>query len=181
MTWEEHRTGAWVDRARILEDLETFLNGRAKWTPTVYESVLPAADATSPARRGSVTSLKSNASSNLASSGFSRAARYALAENLSREAAGFSSRITSLRHVRIAGAGKALDKLIDRSRKPVPEVLLDEQDKLEERGITEMENVGKFVMDVVTQWRKYIRSTNQHIRIAHSIIFAERTSSMSRR
>ncbi|KZV65803.1 hypothetical protein PENSPDRAFT_113134 [Peniophora sp. CONT] len=154
LTWEEHRTGAWSDRTRILEDLSTFLSTRAKWSPAVYESVPPTADASSPARRGSITSLKSNSSSNLASSGFSRAARYTLAENLSREAAGFSSRITTLRHSRIAGAGKALDRLIDNSRKPVPEVLLDEQDKLEERGIAEMENVGKFVMDVVTQWRK---------------------------
>ncbi|VDB90176.1 unnamed protein product [Peniophora sp. CBMAI 1063] len=154
LTWEEHRIGAWSDRARILDDLEAFLTTRAKWSPSVYESVPPASDPSSPSRRGSITSLKSNSSSNLASSGFSRAARYTLAENLSREAAGFSSRITSLRHSRIAGAGKALDKLIDNSRKPVPEVLLDEQDKLEERGIAEMENVGKFVMDVVTQWRK---------------------------
>jgi hypothetical protein len=34
---------------------------------------------------------------------------------------------------------------------------LDEQDKLEEQGIREMENVGRFIMSVVAQWRKYSR------------------------
>ena len=40
-------------------------------------------------------------------------------------------------------------------RRPVPDELLDEQDRLEEKGINEMEDVGKFVLGVVTQWRKY--------------------------
>jgi hypothetical protein len=62
-----------------------------------------------------------------------------------------------LRLGKITAAGKALDKLIDNSRKPVPDELLDEQDKLEEQGISEMENVGRFIMGVVTQWRKYSR------------------------
>jgi len=35
-----------------------------------------------------------------------------------------------------------LDKLIDHSRKPVPEVLLDEQDKLEEKGIAEWKTLA---------------------------------------
>jgi hypothetical protein len=58
-----------------------------------------------------------------------------------------------LRHGKITAAGKALDRLIERKR--VPDELLDEQDKLEEQGISEMENVGRFIMGVVTQWRKY--------------------------
>lgn len=86
--------------------------------------------------------------------GFSRGARFKLAEMLSREAAQFASRVSSLRHTKIALAGKALDKLIDDSRKPVPDELLDEQDKLENEGITEMEDVGKFVMQMVMQWKK---------------------------
>ena len=61
---------------------------------------------------------------------------------------------SSLRHTKIALAGKALDKLIDTSRKPVPDELLDEQDKLENEGITEMEDIGKFVMQMVMQWKK---------------------------
>jgi len=62
-----------------------------------------------------------------------------------------------LRHGKIAAAGKALDTLIDNSRKPVPDEILDEQDKLEEQGINGMEHVGRFIMSVVTQWRKYSR------------------------
>ncbi len=44
--------------------------------------------------------------------------------------------------------------MIDHSRKPVPDQLLDEQDRLEEMVITQMEDIGKFAMKVVMQWRK---------------------------
>jgi len=105
-------------------------------------------------RRGSATSLASENSGSFPS-GFSRGARFKHAEVLSREAAQFAGRISSLRHGKITAAGKALDTLIERKR--VPDELLDEQDKLEAQGISEMENVGRFIMGVVTQWRKYSR------------------------
>lgn len=79
-----------------------------------------------------------------------------MAELLSRDAAQFAARVTSLRHGKITNAGKVLDKLIDHSRRPVPEVLLDEQDNLEEKGISDLEHIGKFVMSLVMQWRKYV-------------------------
>jgi hypothetical protein len=158
LTWEEHRVSAWSDRRRILDDLKLFLDSRARWDPSVYEETFRVPE--EPAdlkRRGSVTSLASIASdTSLGSSMFSRSTRFKLAELLSRDAAQFAGRVTSLRHGKITAAGKALDKLIDHSRKPVPEVLLDEQDKLEEKGIAEMEGIGKFVMNIVMQWRKYI-------------------------
>jgi hypothetical protein len=74
---------------------------------------------------------------------------------LSRDAAQFSGKVTSLKHGIVQAAGKALDRLIDHSRKPVPEEFLDEQDRLEEKCINEMDNIGKFTMGLVMQWRKY--------------------------
>jgi hypothetical protein len=157
LTWEEHRCAAWADRRQLLFDLQTFLSLRARWSPSVYDA-LAQSECLAPAltRRGSATSLASEASHSF-SPGFSRGARFKKAEALSREAAQFAGRISSLRHGKIAAAGKALDKLIDNSRAPVPDELLDEQDKLEEQGISEMENVGRFIMSVVTQWRKCSR------------------------
>ncbi|KAJ7047629.1 hypothetical protein C8F04DRAFT_1059531 [Mycena alexandri] len=156
LTWEEFRTAAWIDRRTIIADLKTFLDTRARWTPAVYEEVAPPTSSSN--RRASLVSLASVASvasdTLLASAGFSRSARFKLAEVLSRDAAQFSARITSLRHSKISTAGKTLDKLIDTSRKAVPEDLLDEQDRLEEKGISELEHVGKFVMNAVMQWRK---------------------------
>ena len=159
LTWEDQRCAAWADRRQLLLDLQAFLSQRARWSPSVYEAIPQTerpAPSPSPAlsRRGSATSLASETSSSFPS-GFSRSARFKQAEALSREAAQFAGRISSLRHGKIFAAGKALDKLIDSSRKPVPDELLDEQDKLEEQGISEMENVGRFIMGVVTQWRKY--------------------------
>ncbi|KAI0248689.1 hypothetical protein BJV78DRAFT_1233619 [Lactifluus subvellereus] len=154
LTWEEHRCAAWTDRRQLLFDLQTFLSQRARWSPSVYDA-LPQPECSAPTltRRGSATSLASESSHSF-SPGFSRGARFKQAEALSREAAQFAGRISSLRHGKITAAGKALDKLIDNSRTPVPDELLDEQDKLEGQGIDEMENVGRFIMSVVTQWRK---------------------------
>ncbi|KAJ7873259.1 hypothetical protein B0H14DRAFT_3560051 [Mycena olivaceomarginata] len=156
LSWDEFRSAAWIDRRTIIADLKTFLDTRARWTPAVYEEItISPPPAGVPNRRASLTSLASVASDTLlASAGFSRSARFKLAEILSRDAAQFSARITSLRHSKISAAGKKLDKLIDTSRKPVPEDLLDEQDRLEEKGIAELEHVGKFVMNAVMQWRK---------------------------
>ncbi|KAK7049694.1 hypothetical protein VNI00_005725 [Paramarasmius palmivorus] len=157
LTWEDHRTSSWIDRRKIISDLQNFLETRARFSPSVYESTvvpeLPEAH-----RRGSVASIVSIASTSsdtsLNSAGFSRGTRFKLAELLSRDAATLAGRVTSLKHGSVSAAGKVLDKLIDHSRKPVPEELLDEQDKLEEQCINEMENIGKFVMNVVMQWRK---------------------------
>ncbi|PIL36723.1 transporter [Ganoderma sinense ZZ0214-1] len=159
LTWEERRIGAWNDRRQLLDDLYDFLGSRVRWSPSVYETL--EADDPNPGeytlkRRGSMVSMRSVASETSLASipGYSRGARYKLAESLSQDAARFASRTSSLRHTKIASAGKALDKLIDDSRKPVPDELLDEQDKLENEGITEMEDVGKFVMQMVLQWKK---------------------------
>jgi len=161
LTWEEQRCAAWTDRRQLLADLQAFLSQRARWSASIYDT-LPQVDSSAPTstptltRRGSATSLASETSSSFPS-GFSRGARFKHAEALSREAAQFAGRISSLRHGKITAAGKALDKLIENSRKPVPDELLDEQDRLEEKGISEMENVGRFIMSVVTQWRRYSR------------------------
>ncbi|KAJ7228915.1 hypothetical protein GGX14DRAFT_615808, partial [Mycena pura] len=180
ISWEEFRTAAWIDRRTIIADLKKFLDTRVRWTPAVYEDALPTTgtpptsappSGSTTKRRASLTSLASLASvasdTLLSSAGFSRSVRFKLAEVLSRDAAQFSARITSLRHNRISAAGKMLDKLIDSSRKPVPEDLLDEQDRLEEKGIVELENVGKFVMNAVMQWRKadeiYVESMKDQV------------------
>jgi hypothetical protein len=161
LTWEEHRIGAWADRRKILADLQSFLLARARWSPAAYEvKAKPDEPST---RRGSIGSMTSMASvdsavSTTSSPAFSRSARFKLAELLSRDAAQFAVRVSTLRHSKISSAGKALDKLIDNSRKPVPEELLDEQDRLEEKGINEMETIGKFAMNLVMQWRKYCHS-----------------------
>jgi hypothetical protein len=158
LTWEEQRAAAWRDRRQLVCDLGSFLADRARWSPAAYNTinanVEPLERLDSSASAGSTTSDPSTSPSY----SMSRSARFQLAELLSRDAAKFVGRVASLRHAKISAAGKALDKLIENSRKPVPEELLDEQDRLEEKGIAEMEGVDKFVMNVVVQWRKYAKS-----------------------
>lgn len=163
LTWEERRSAAWAELRSVLSDIRQFLASRARWSPAAYDAAFPEDEQAlepepEPKRRNSVVSIASMASdsSGLSSTGFSRSTRYKLAELLSRDAAQFASRVSSLRHTKIAGAGKTLDKLIDHSRKPVPDELLDEQDNLENRGINELEDIGKFIVNVVMQWKKYV-------------------------
>ncbi|KAH8830682.1 hypothetical protein DL96DRAFT_1813693 [Flagelloscypha sp. PMI_526] len=169
ISWEENRIAGWKESRAIVEDLQSFLEARGRWSPTVYEtsmatavneepSPVPAAGGKSLARRSSVTSLASMASASShaltsASGAFSRTSRFKLAESLSRDAAQFSARVATLRHGKVNAAGKILDKLIDNSRKPVPDEILDEQDLLEEK-LTEMDDINKFVMNITMQWRK---------------------------
>ncbi|KAJ4472220.1 hypothetical protein J3R30DRAFT_3298867 [Lentinula aciculospora] len=155
LSWEEHRISSWIDRRKIIVDLQAFLESRAQWSASVYDNPLKVDPAIEDHRRGSVSSLASVASdTSINLPAFSRSTRFKLAELLSRDAAAFSARVSSLRHGSVVVSGKFLDKLIDNSRKPVPEVLLDEQDKLEEKCVNDMENISKFVSNVVMQWRK---------------------------
>ncbi|KAF9263597.1 hypothetical protein L218DRAFT_1033837 [Marasmius fiardii PR-910] len=158
ITWEEHRISSWKDRRNILEDLNVFLETRAQFSPSTYDTAPKPESPGSLLRRGSVASVTSVASTSSDASlnhpGLSRSTRFKLAELLSRDGALLGGRVTSLKHGSVTAAGKALDRLIDQSRKPVPEDLLDEQDRLEDKCINEMENIGKFVMNVIMQWRK---------------------------
>ncbi|KAK0498555.1 hypothetical protein EDD18DRAFT_1104080 [Armillaria luteobubalina] len=154
MSWEGNRVAAWVERRRIIADLNTFLENRARWSASFYDAPVNTPEPKTLRRRGSTASLASVASENaLSSPGFSRSVRFTQAESLSRDSAQFAGRVTALKHGNVSAAGKILDKMIDHSRKPVPDELLDEQDRLEEMVVTQMEDIGKFVMKVVMQWR----------------------------
>lgn len=178
LTWEEQRVAAWKDRRTLLSDLETFLSTRGRWSIDTYEHTPPFTPSSSPklkfashlpsvsprlspspAKRrdstASVASISSEASiSTTGPAIFSRSTRYKLAELLSHDAALFSGRLTALNHSKVMLAGKTLDRLIDTSRSPVPDEILDEQDRLEDKGIKEIETVGKFAMAVVMQWKR---------------------------
>lgn len=165
LTWEECRVAAWNDLSTVVRDLNTFLSKRVRWSPSAYDD-LPSVPSQTPAvepptpppyetrfleRRSSINSL-SSASTDAAR--LNRASRFKHVEQLTKDAAQLGARLTSLRNGNVLAAGKALDKLIDTSRREVPEELLDEQDRLELKGITELEGVGKYLMSMVTQWKK---------------------------
>ncbi|KAJ8461895.1 hypothetical protein ONZ45_g18130 [Pleurotus djamor] len=159
LTWEEHRIAAWTEIHTISRETEGFIKTRARWSPTVYDSLSLVEDAPfDPIRRGSIVSTSSAASVNSESSinsvGFSRNARFKFSEQLSKDASKIVSSINNLKHGKLGSSGKALDKLIDASRKPVPDELLDEQDKLEEKGIHGLERLGHFAANLVVQWKK---------------------------
>lgn len=148
LSWEDHRSNAFKCQEGILSDLRKFLDERARWTQDVYVAGVLTSSSSTPVTHASDISISES------SDAMSRSMRFKLAEDLSRDAVQFSSRVTALRHGHVAASGKILDKLIDNSRKPVPESMLDEQDRLEEKCANELETIGKFTMFVVMQWKK---------------------------
>lgn len=140
LSWEEHRMAAVTTRSTILSDLQKFLQNSARWSPSVYPDIGDELDAV--------------AFEN--TPGISRISRYQIVEDLSKDAAQFASRVSHLRHGPVVSSGKALDKLIDDSRTPVPDALLDEQDRIEDTCANELDNIGKFAMSVVMQWKRWV-------------------------
>jgi uncharacterized protein YfkK (UPF0435 family) len=154
LSWEEGRLLAWKDRDSLLNDLEAFIKARARWSPSAYETLAsnlslplpPTSPSHTPARAS-----KTHASPTPAA--FSRSTRYKISELLTREAAGFGSRISHFKKDTVGAPGRTVDKIIDTSRQPVPDAMLDEQEKLE-NGCNVMDGLGKFAMNVMVQWKK---------------------------
>jgi len=173
ISWEGLRMGAWSDRETILADMDNFIRTRARWSPSAYENLAatlasiesqtPPSSGSSPSAPPSRLRLDSNASTSsisLANTllppnslGLSRSARYKLSEAYSREAASYASRILSFRNKWIVPSAAILDKLIETSRRPVPDQLLDEQDRIEDKT-NGMDGISKFPMQLIMQWKK---------------------------
>jgi hypothetical protein len=173
LTWEEKRIAAWKERNAIREELQTFVKEQARWSVSIYDRIeMNHSDASpSSGSRGSLSSSlngrtpspapiasDSTPRRNSNISGVSRGARYKFAEDLTREAGRFTTRYSAVKRNHITAAGKALDKMIE--KKTLPDDVLDEQDRLE-NDTRPMDNLTKFAMDMVTQWKK----------CGHSLIF----------
>jgi hypothetical protein len=158
LTWEEKRLGAWEERETIRKELEQFIIKAARWSPESYRPVLDHhinssssslnltfdSPATSPVsavfpRRNSVFSSSS------------KGMRPKMAEDLTREAGRYTTRIAAWKRNLIVPSGKAVDSMIE--KKEVPDAILDEQDKIED-NTRPMEALSRFAMEVVGQWKK---------------------------
>jgi hypothetical protein len=74
-----------------------------------------------------------------------------MAEDLTREAGRYTTRIAAWKRNFIVPSGKTLDSMIE--KKEVPDAILDEQDKIED-NTRPMEALSRFAMEVVGQWKK---------------------------
>ncbi|KAH7105684.1 hypothetical protein BKA62DRAFT_826937 [Auriculariales sp. MPI-PUGE-AT-0066] len=141
LTWEEQRTTSWVERQNLLDQLRDFLVSRARWSPATYE------------RFAASNAHGSTASTDAAI--LDRSLRYKHTELLSHDAAQFTGMVIALRNAHVNPSGKTLDRLIEASTKgPVPDPILDEQDKVEDKCINELEGLGQFAINSVMQWKR---------------------------
>ncbi|EJD53761.1 hypothetical protein AURDEDRAFT_110516 [Auricularia subglabra TFB-10046 SS5] len=143
LTWEEQRIGAWKDRRKLLDDLRSFLVSRARWSPASYDAL------------AATIANGNGSSSSIDLAVLNRSARFKHTEMLSHDAAQFTGRAIALRNAYVTPAGKTLDKLIEAStRGPVPDEILDEQDRVEDQCIVALEGLGKFAINTVMQWKR---------------------------
>lgn len=140
LTWEEKRIAAWQERRKILSDLNTFLDERARWS---VQSAMSASATETPSHKSSASISVANLQS----------PRLRHAQALSHEAAQYGPKLVHLNQALVLPAGSALDKLIE--ARTVPEALLDEQDRVENSCDKDLEGLGKFAMSVVTQWQRF--------------------------
>lgn len=145
LTWEEQRIGGWKERTNLLDELRDFLVTRARWSPAAYERfATPNSSGSAPASGDAAV--------------LDRSLRYKHTELLSHDAAQFTGKVISLRNAHVNPSGKTLDRLIEASTKgPVPDQILDEQDRVEDQCINELDGLGKFAINTVMQWKRCAR------------------------
>ncbi|KZP00049.1 hypothetical protein CALVIDRAFT_320433 [Calocera viscosa TUFC12733] len=161
--WEDQRTECEQERLTLLSDLNTFISGPARWSPTAYEEasasgtfVLPDQVASMPAavqaRAGTPAFSQSSSSRSTPTMAFptSRSQRFHLGQSLAADASRLYMRATNLREGRVEVAGKLLDRVI--SLKKVPDQFLDEQDRLENDTEYLRRSLGEFSLALAEQW-----------------------------
>lgn len=170
LNWEEHRLAAHLERCEIINALQGLMVNGLLWNPSIYEAVAPEPDPQSASLSERDHPLAVNPlTPNLI---FSKTRRFKIGERLTRDVTSLMSRITSLRHNHVATSARILDQIIDNSRSPVPDEMLDKQDLVEDSCVKELETVSKFAMSLVAQWKKLVVPTNHRVSLLTSY-FAE--------
>jgi hypothetical protein len=150
LDWEEQRLAAWEIRGQILDRLKAFIR-LSTWSTTIYdaESEHTTDDISGDTRtRRTPESIFPNILSVSA-----RARRRRTAEDIAAAVQDFVSRLHSFRNNAFPLPGATLDKMIDTSSKKIPDVLLDEQDKLENES-KPLDSIDKFIPALQSQWKK---------------------------
>jgi len=147
LDWEEQRLATWGARGQVLEQLQTFIC-LATWSTTIYDDEAePTTENVSGVSRTPETMFPNILSLS------ARARRRKRAEDIAAAVQEFGSRLHSFRKNAFPLPGATLDKMIDTSSKKIPDVLLDEQDKLENES-EPLDSIDKFIPALQSQWKK---------------------------
>jgi hypothetical protein len=144
LNWEQQRLAAWEIRDQVLDHLETFIR-MSTWSATFYDTEHAPDDTQTP---HTPESMFPNILSMSA-----RARRRRASEDIAAAVQDLVSRLHSFRINTFPLPGSTLDKMIDTSSKKIPDVLLDEQDKLENES-KPLDLIDKFIPALQSQWKK---------------------------
>jgi hypothetical protein len=150
--WEDQRIAAWDTRSQLLDELKAF-SEHALWEVSVYAPLSAPAPSTSTSRHSTETVQSPESMFPHVLSMSARSARRKLAEGLVAEARGLTSRMTYYKRDILPRPGVTLDKMIETSSTKVPDLILDEQDKLENDSKI-FDGLDKFIPTLQMQWKK---------------------------
>lgn len=158
LDWEDQRLAVWGMRAEILGQLK-ILSLRSSWSKSLYDSSAATASTESlnaspqPASRGTGRTPESIYPSVLSSP--ARARRRKTADEISTVVQGIAARLRTFRKDIFPIPAVTLDRMIECSTKKLPDIFLDEQDKLEDET-RPLDTIDKFVPALQMQWRKCV-------------------------
>jgi hypothetical protein len=79
-------------------------------------------------------------------------------DSLFKDVYDIQNRLHSIRGTEIAASSKLVDHLIDLSSAPLPDIILDEQDKLENKSDKVSNETYNFLQVLMSDWTRWISS-----------------------
>ncbi|KAE8205383.1 hypothetical protein A4X06_0g3776 [Tilletia controversa] len=160
MDWEERRAACWKAFHPLMNDIDLFVEVRARWTAAAYsrsaealgnDPAAPSLISPGPSTEDSLNEHQSAAVSDPTLPGPSEGEQVRFLEALNAELNALSSRVRKIVTRLVPAAAEALDGLIDQCQ--VPEPYLVEQEKLENMAL-DITARAVFVTSLAAQWRK---------------------------
>ena len=150
--WEDQRITAWDARSQLLVERRAF-SEHALWEASVYDPFSTSEPSMSTTVQAPDTPRTPESMFPHVLSMPARSARRKLAEALVAEARALTSRIATYKRDILPRPGVTLDKMIETSSTKIPDLILDEQDKLENDSKI-FDSLDKFIPTLQMQWKK---------------------------
>lgn len=158
LDWEEQRLAVWDMRGEILSQLKNFAR-QSTWSSAFYDGDHANGGEAGPSTSGDSSTVLTTHSQTpdamfpLVLSTSARARRRKTADEIYAMVQTIASQLRAFRRDTFPLPGATLDRMIETSSKKIPDVFLDEQDKVEDET-RPLDSIDKFFPGLHMQWKK---------------------------
>lgn len=158
LDWEEQRLAVWDMRGQILSQLKNFAL-QSTWSSAFYDADHGNGIEAGPSTLSGSAAISTthaqtpDAMVPLVLSTSARARRRKTADEINATVQAIASQLRAFRRDTFPLPGATLDRMIETSSKKIPEVFLDEQDKVEDET-RPLDSIDKFYPGLHMQWKK---------------------------